>query len=121
MEFNTATPPLNNDLHVQGTWFGGKLAGLQWLAREFYAYRDTWMRKGHFVGDDQLVMKGAVALNWRHVMVFDYRDKPEECVEDKWFLLRHWLASRDEGDPKCKGMEPRMLAKRGTGSEEKKN
>ena len=101
-------PPMARYL-VEGTFFGAMAPGVQWFAREFYSYRNKWLKRGKFVGDDQNLMSTVVALNWPHVMLLDATQRASGCVFEEWFLFQHWLATKEEGIPACRGMNVSLL------------
>ena len=98
LKVNRTTPPMKN-LIVQGTFFGATASGIQWFSREFYRFRDKWMAKGVFVGDDQTIFTPVVALNWPHVFILDATTAT--CNVDPWFYFQHWLADNNESTSSC--------------------
>ncbi|XP_021963450.1 uncharacterized protein LOC110858874 [Folsomia candida] len=87
---------------VEGGFFGGTAASINWFSRTFYALHDYQLAKGEFVGKDQTL------YNWmatkypnRFRVVCDCMQVPRDCG-DRWFYFQKWYAEEDESNEQCR-------------------
>jgi hypothetical protein len=109
-----------------GSFYGGKQPAIEWWRRVFYAYHDTYLESGMFVGKDQTVMNAILIVHAERVVTVWHGDPeapahvgmPEgkrmlgECGDaGGWFYYQWWLAGKGERRRMSEIWERRIWAK----------
>ncbi|KZV75036.1 hypothetical protein PENSPDRAFT_647561 [Peniophora sp. CONT] len=105
--WNEDDGPTMAEIFSEGSFFGGAAPAIAHYARSFFAYHDTWMHAGRFVGKDQTLINALIFLYPTHffgVLVNDYpaasgippsRTSFGACG-DSWWYYQWWLAEDNE-------------------------
>lgn len=107
--------PVDNEFS-EGSFFGGRPSAINWWRKLYYAYHDSYLSQGVFVGKDQTLMNALMLLHpsrfitvWladpaapnyslvsRLSMWWDNGEGPLGRCGSTWFYYQWWLAADDE-------------------------
>jgi hypothetical protein len=89
------------NLGIQGGFFAGNWAAVIRFNQTYTEYLDLFINLGSFVGSDQGVLSGIVAVDSlkQDFMALDARENA--CGIDKWFYFYHFFKSGKDGLVNC--------------------
>uniref|UniRef100_A0A0G4H570 Uncharacterized protein n=1 Tax=Chromera velia CCMP2878 TaxID=1169474 RepID=A0A0G4H570_9ALVE len=100
MEWSPEKGPLATDM-IEGGFYGGTPAAMQWFFSEFWSWHDFFLAKGFFVGKDQTIMNALLWWNMDRVLVLDTKVDHEGRCGDFWFQFEMLMRDRKSRPQNC--------------------
>ncbi|GAA6052622.1 hypothetical protein JCM3770_006407 [Rhodotorula araucariae] len=113
----TRMQPNDPTERLQGGWYGGTKAAVDWWERETMKVVVLQSALNRFTAKEQPVWNQAARLNWEKILIQQnaYRTGPD-CGYDFWFTFEYWSDGRNctipvwNGPQKAKDKQARLTA-----------